>query len=106
MCLHGVGTINASVSSQDEEVQQHIANAMMGVIEVGSYRPSPLSAPAAERGVDWTELGSEVTSTHLRGSHPATSTTTTRPRGMTCAPLHCGRHVIARSLHIAIYIVI
>ena len=90
-------------SSQDEEVQQHIANAVTGVIDVGSYRRSPMSAPTAERGMDWTELGSQVTSTQLRGSHPA-PTITTRARGMLCTPFHVEDTMISRVLKALPYV--
>lgn len=65
---------------QDEEVQLHIANAVRGVIVVGSYRQLPLSpttstVTAKRDEVDWTDLGSGATSTQLRRSQQPVSST-------------------------------
>ena len=81
--------------TQDEDVQLHIVNAASGVIDVGSYRRHTLSSSSSSaadgvgRAVDWTELGSGVTSTDLRRLQPspASGGPSPPPSGPPVAPI-------------------
>lgn len=86
------------VCEQNDEVQENIQYAATGVIKVGSYRchiisapPAPSSSPSSssskealireeQSSVDWTTLGSGITSIDLRRPRSQATSNVPSPR--------------------------